>query len=142
MQEKVAIYFSCNICNQYIVNKFNYDKHLLTAKHIKSIIVNKNVGESSKSSKSSINPHTCQKKLRLTSTLNKLVCIIPIIYIPKVLKENLKLVCRHFLRIFQFVTIFFLFFILFCIKIKIIRQNLILTICINLKQSKSAKNLL
>ena len=64
--------FSCNTCNYYTVKKFNYDKHLLTSKHIKSILSNENVGESSKSSKSSeisTNSHTCS----LISMLNNLV---------------------------------------------------------------------
>ena len=33
--EKVAKYFYCENCDYTTSNKFNYDKHLLTAKHLK-----------------------------------------------------------------------------------------------------------
>ena len=52
-------HFSCENCHFYTMKKFNYDKHLSTAKHLKSMIVNENVGKSSKSSKSSKNSHIC-----------------------------------------------------------------------------------
>ena len=48
--------FSCEKCHFYTAKKFNYDKHRLTAKHLKSMIINENVG---KSSKRSTSPHIC-----------------------------------------------------------------------------------
>lgn len=35
--------FCCNNCDYYTVKKCNYDKHILTSKHLKSMIVNENV---------------------------------------------------------------------------------------------------
>jgi hypothetical protein len=45
---KSSSIFSCEKCGFYTVKKFNYDKHILTSKHLKSIFVNENVGKSSK----------------------------------------------------------------------------------------------
>jgi hypothetical protein len=39
--------FVCKICDYITSKKYNYDKHILTAKHQKSIVVNQNVGKSS-----------------------------------------------------------------------------------------------
>jgi hypothetical protein len=39
--------FICNKCHYITSKKYNYDKHILTAKHKKSMVVNENVGKSS-----------------------------------------------------------------------------------------------
>ena len=51
--------FCCEKCNYYTVKKYNFDKHNLTSKHIKSISVNENVAKSSKSSKDDNEVHIC-----------------------------------------------------------------------------------
>ena len=53
--------FSCKKCHYNTVKKFNYDKHVLTAKHQKSIGINENVGECSKSSKFLHKCKNCEK---------------------------------------------------------------------------------
>jgi|LauGreDrversion4_2_1035121.scaffolds.fasta_scaffold22482_2 hypothetical protein len=51
--------FCCEKCNYYTVKKYNYDKHILTSKHLKSIFVNEKVAKSSKSSKDHNNMYIC-----------------------------------------------------------------------------------
>ena len=51
--------FSCEKCQYYTVKKCNYDKHILTAKHIKSINGNEKVAKSSKSSTDHNESYTC-----------------------------------------------------------------------------------
>ena len=51
--------FCCEKCEYYTVKKYNYDKHMLTSKHLTSINGNKNVAKSSKSSKDNLDLHTC-----------------------------------------------------------------------------------
>jgi hypothetical protein len=51
--------FCCEKCEYYTVKKYNYDKHMLTSKHLTSINGNKNVAKSSKSSKDNLDVHTC-----------------------------------------------------------------------------------
>ena len=68
--------FSCDKCRFYTVKKFNYDKHILTSKHLKSMIVNENVGKSSKSSKNSHICTICKKIYKEPSGLwrHKKIC--------------------------------------------------------------------
>ena len=61
--------FSCEKCCFYTVKKFNYDKHILTSKHLKSIFVNENVGKSSKSSTASNICTLCEKTYKDPSGL-------------------------------------------------------------------------
>ena len=53
-------YFCCEKCKYYTVKKYNFDKHILTSKHLKSIFVNENVAKSSKSSKDDTDANTCE----------------------------------------------------------------------------------
>ena len=46
--EKVVNYFYCENCGYTTSNKFNYDKHLLTAKHLKVTLGDTKVVKSSK----------------------------------------------------------------------------------------------
>jgi hypothetical protein len=60
--EKVAEssnHFFCEFCQYTTIRKSNYDKHILTPKHIKSIIGNKKVAKSSKSSKTIEENYSC-----------------------------------------------------------------------------------
>ena len=68
--------FSCEKCCFYTVKKFNYDKHMLTAKHIKSMFVNENVGESSKRSTCTHICTICKKTYKEPSGLwrHKKIC--------------------------------------------------------------------
>ena len=52
---KSSIEFCCEKCDYYTSKKFNYDKHVLTSKHINSMFGNQNVGKVGKSS----NPFIC-----------------------------------------------------------------------------------
>ena len=61
--------FSCDKCRFYTVKKFNYDKHILTSKHLKSMIINENVGKSSKRSAGSHTCTICQKNYKEPSGL-------------------------------------------------------------------------
>jgi hypothetical protein len=61
--------FSCEKCRFYTVKKFNYYKHILTSKHLKSMIVNENVGKSSKRSAGSHTCTICQKNYKEPSGL-------------------------------------------------------------------------
>ena len=61
--------FSCEKCGFYTVKKFNYDKHILTSKHLKSIFVNENVGKSSKNSTASNICTLCEKTYKDPSGL-------------------------------------------------------------------------
>jgi hypothetical protein len=74
--------FCCEKCQYYTVKKFNYDKHLFTSKHLKSIFINENVAKSSKSSKSSSNNicNNCKKIYKDPSGLwrHKKTCSINI----------------------------------------------------------------
>ena len=67
--EKSTI-FSCEKCSFNTIKKFNYDKHILTAKHLKSINVNEKVGESSKKSTNHICT-ICNKEYKEPSGLWK-----------------------------------------------------------------------
>ena len=71
-------HFSCENCHFYTVKKFNYDKHLSTAKHLKSMIVNENVGKRSKRSTDSHTCTICQKNYKEPSGLwrHKKKCIV------------------------------------------------------------------
>ena len=78
---KFCFNFYCEKCEYYTVKKYNYDKHILTSKHLKSINGNKNVGESSKSSKDHIECHicdNCNKKYKDLSGLwrHKKKCLV------------------------------------------------------------------
>jgi hypothetical protein len=48
LSKKVAENFYCELCDYSTCRKFNYDKHISTARHIKLTNVNKKVAESSK----------------------------------------------------------------------------------------------
>ena len=48
LSKKVAEIFYCELCDYSTCRKFNYDKHISTARHIKLTNVNKKVAESSK----------------------------------------------------------------------------------------------
>jgi len=61
--------FCCEICKYYTVKKYNYDKHILTSKHLKSIFVNENVGKSSKNSTASNICTLCEKTYKDPSGL-------------------------------------------------------------------------
>ena len=52
--------FLCEICHYCTSKKFNFDKHLLTSKHINSIIINQKVGKVCKSSTQFVCPN-CNK---------------------------------------------------------------------------------
>jgi hypothetical protein len=68
--------YCCKKCNYNTSKKFNYDKHVLTAKHMNSIICNENVGFSSKSSQYVYTCQSCNKKYKDNSGLwrHKKVC--------------------------------------------------------------------
>lgn len=73
--------FCCEKCNYYTVKKYNYDKHILTSKHLKSIFVNEKVAKSSKSSKDHNEVHicdNCNKKYKDSSGLwrHKKKCLV------------------------------------------------------------------
>ena len=51
--------YYCNICAYYTSKKCNYEKHMLTAKHIKSMISNENVAKVAKLAKYSTVTHIC-----------------------------------------------------------------------------------
>ena len=71
--------FCCEKCQYYTVKKFNYDKHLFTSKHLKSIFINENVAKSSKSSSNNI-CNNCKKIYKDPSGLwrHKKTCSINI----------------------------------------------------------------
>jgi hypothetical protein len=59
---KSSTFFSCNICDYTTSKKYNYDKHLLTGKHILAMVGNQKVAKSRKSSNSHLfTCHTCNK---------------------------------------------------------------------------------
>ena len=73
--------FCCEKCQYYTVKKFNYDKHLFTSKHLKSIFDKENVAKCSKSSSNNINTcNNCKKIYKDPSGLwrHKKTCSINI----------------------------------------------------------------
>ena len=76
--------FSCKKCHYNTVKKFNYDKHVLTAKHQKSIGINENVGECSKSSKFLHKCKNCEKisqQLQTVKTVSNITASVSFIII-------------------------------------------------------------
>ena len=51
--------YNCNICTYYTSKKCNYEKHILTSKHIKSMISNENVAKVAKIVKSRTVTYIC-----------------------------------------------------------------------------------
>ena len=87
--------FSCEKCQYYTVKKSNYDKHILTSKHLKSIIVNEKVVKSSKSSADHIDVYTCNncnKKYKDPSGLwrHKKKCVVKTFDDDELIPENIN----------------------------------------------------
>jgi protein-arginine kinase activator protein McsA len=86
--------FCCENCKYYTVKKYNFDKHNLTSKHLKSIFVNENVAKSSKSSKDHIEVHicdNCNKKYKDLSGLwrHKKKCLVKTVE-DEIIPENIN----------------------------------------------------
>jgi hypothetical protein len=65
---KSGTFFCCNVCDYKTGKKYNFEKHLLTYKHLISINGNKNVG---KSSNTNFTCETCNKSYKNSSGLWK-----------------------------------------------------------------------
>ena len=65
---KNSTFFCCNVCHYKTSKKYNYDKHLLTLKHLDLMNGNKNVG---KSSNAKFTCETCNKSYKNSSGLWK-----------------------------------------------------------------------
>ena len=61
--------YICIFCNYYTSKKFNYDKHILTSKHLKSMIINENVGIVAKYSTVTYICSNCNKQYKDNSGL-------------------------------------------------------------------------
>ena len=61
--------YNCNICAYYTSKKCNYEKHMLTAKHIKSMISNENVAKVAKYSTVTHICSNCNKQYKDNSGL-------------------------------------------------------------------------
>lgn len=61
--------FCCNICDYYTVKKFNYDKHILTSKHLKSMVVNENVANVAHAPNDTYMCSNCNKQYKDNSGL-------------------------------------------------------------------------
>ena len=74
---KSSTIFFCDKCEYYTVKKFNYDKHILTSKHLKSMISNEIVGNVAKSSNDTYICCNCNKQYKDKSGLwrHKKKCI-------------------------------------------------------------------
>ena len=85
--------FCCEKCQYYTVKKFNYDKHLFTSKHLKSIFDKENVAKCSKSSSNNINTcNNCKKIYKDPSGLwrHKKTCSININNAPIIEDKNIE----------------------------------------------------
>jgi len=85
--------FCCEKCQYYTVKKFNYDKHLFTSKHLKSIFDKENVAKCSKSSSNNINTcNNCKKIYKDPSGLwrHKKTCSININNDPIIEDKNIE----------------------------------------------------
>ena len=61
--------YYCNICAYYTSKKYNYEKHMLTSKHIKSMISNENVANVAKSRTVTYICSNCNKQYKDNSGL-------------------------------------------------------------------------